>query len=58
MATFITDRQRSCGKIMFSVVCLPVCVFRGGGDQGPDPAPCKVPPPVQGFAPLGHVQTC
>ena len=40
-----TARQRSCGKVMFSVVC--VC------SRGPCIAPRS---PAQG--PLGHVQTC
>ena len=45
---------------VFSRVCVCVCVFsEGEWDQGPDPATSKAPQsPLQGFAPLGHVQTC
>ena len=54
-----TGSQRSCGKVMFSVICvclsvyLSVCLFaRGGAVQGPGPH-------VQGFSsiPMRHVQT-
>ena len=44
---FITSRQRSCGKVLFSVVS--VCLFMGGWEldpyTGPMASPCTGPRP-------------
>ena len=74
MTTFITARQRSCGKVMFSVVCVCVCVFREGRGIRPlTQPPLKHPSPpspyralplsdtfklVQLGPPPRHTQTC
>ena len=49
MATFITARQRSCGKVMFSVVCVCVCFQRGGT------RPLTQPPPPYTTLPLSDM---
>ena len=54
-------RQRSCGKVMFSGVCMSVILFTGGGTHHSGTAS---PPPttLQGSwsqpPTPGHVQTC
>ena len=62
--TFITTRQRSCGKVVFLVVCVyvchSVCPQEGRAPvQGPDPAspapPHPPPPPVRGPGPVSSL---